>query len=179
MKPVLHDAVTLCNFAAASRLDILYQRHSHRREPRWTQGVYEEIQKAASKTTYGASILQETWLGSPITPTNIETMQIALIRTALNPKENGPCDNLGEAESIYFATKLQGQFATDDNEAYAFAAIRLGSENVIDTVDILREAVAMYELTADDADQVDKDIEASGRRLRREHDRQRGPNYYR
>lgn len=178
MKPVLHDAVTLCHFAAISRLDILEKRHSNRPEPRWTQSVCEEIQKAASQAIYGNRVLQATWLGNPVTPTHTETTQIALIRTALNPKENKPCDNLGEAESIYFATKLQGQFATDDNEAYEFAARRLGSENVMDTVDILREAVAMYELTANDADQVDKSIEASGRRLRREHDRQRGPSYY-
>lgn len=178
MKPVLHDAVTLCHFAAVSRLSILEVRHSNRPEPRWTRSVYEEIEKAASQSIYGNSVLQATWLGNPVTPTHMETTQIALIRAALNPKENKPCDNLGEAESIYFATKLQGQFATDDNEAYEFAARRLGSENVMDTVDILREAVAMYELTANDADQIDKSIEASGRHLRREHDRQRGPNYY-
>lgn len=105
-------------------------------------------------------------------------MQIAQIRTALNPKENTPLDNLGEAESIHFATKLQGQFATDDNEAYEFAAIRLGSENVMDTITILREAVAMHELTANEADQVTDNIEAAGRYLRRVHRQQRGPSYF-
>lgn len=178
MKPVLHDTVTLCHFAAVSRLNILEQRHSNRQEPRWTRGVYEEIQKAADHTTYGTSVLQATWLGDPVIPTNMDTMQIALIRTALNPKENTPCDNLGEAESIHFAIKLQGQFATDDNEAYEFAAIRLGSENVMDTIKILREAVAMYELTADDADQVSNDIEAAVRHLRPEHRQPRGPSYF-
>ena len=56
--------------------------------------------------------------------------------------------------------------------------MRLGSENVIDTVSILREAVAMHELTSDDADQISNSIEAAGRYLRREHKRQRGPAYY-
>lgn len=178
MRPILHDAVTLCHFAAVSRLDILDQRHSNRQEPRWTRGVHREIQEAADQTTYGASILQATWLGDPVVPTNVDTMQIAQIRAALNPKENLPLDNLGEAESIHFATKLQGQFATDDNQAYEFAAIRLGSENVIDTIQILREAVAMYELTANDADQVTNNIEAAGRYLRRVHWQQRGPSYF-
>ena len=97
MKPILHDAVTLCHFAVVSRLNILEQRHSNRPEPRWTRGVHEEIQKAAAQTTYATSILQAAWLEDPVIPTNMDTMQIALIRTALNPKENAPCDNLGEA----------------------------------------------------------------------------------
>lgn len=64
------------------------------------------------------------------------------------------------------------------NEAYEFAAIRLGSENVMDTITILREAVAMHELTANEADQVTDNIEAAGRYLRRAHRQQRGPSYF-
>ena len=78
------------------------------------------------------------------------------------------------------AEKHRGQFATDDNAAYEFALQRplLGTENVIDTIDILREAVAMSKTTDIEADQIANDIEATGRHLRRIHPRQRGPDYF-
>lgn len=180
MGPVLYDAVTLRHFAAVSRLDILKTRHQNRPEPRWTKGVFQEIRKAADQTTYCAAILGEPWLGSPANPTETQARKIYLMQTMLMRPGDTPNAHLGEAQSIYFAKKFRGQFATDDNSAYEFAKqqFALDSVNVIDSVDILREAVALDELTAQEADQVAKAIEAVGRHLRRIHSQPRGPGYF-
>lgn len=180
MNPVLYDAVTLRHFAVISRIDIVKNRHKNRPEPRWTEGVYLEIKRAAVQTTYCTAILQEPWLGVPVNPTEVEAKEIYLIQTALKSPGDPLQAHLGEAQSIYFAKKLRGQFATDDNAAYKLAEQQsfLGSANVIDSIDILREAVALYEITAKDADQIANDIEANGRHLRRIHSQPRGPNYF-
>jgi hypothetical protein len=76
---------------------------------------------------------------------------------------------MGEAESIYFAAKLGGYFATDDNAAYDFAERYLGSGRVIDTVHILRDAVSLGEMTSSVAAGHATRIRESGRHLRRLH----------
>lgn len=187
MKPVLYDAVTLRHFASVSRMDILEDCYGNRPEPRWTRTVQEEIKSAANQQVqHCISILQETWLGEPATPTRAENRAIIRLQSSirlqsgLTESEDPPHAHLGEAQSIFFAEKHQGQFATDDNAAYEFAIQRplLGAENVIDSIDILREAVAMSKTTDVEADQIANDIEATGRHLRRVHPRQRGPYYF-
>ena len=187
MRSVLYDAVTLRHFASVSRMDILEDCHGHRPEPRWTRTVQKEIKSAANQgVQHCAAILQETWLGQPAIPTKAETRVIFRLRSSIGlqsglmESKDPPYAHLGEAQSIFFAEKHQGQFATDDNAAYEFALQRplLGTENVIDSIDILREAVAMSKTTDVEADQIANDIEATGRHLRRIHPRQRGPDYF-
>lgn len=81
---------------------------------------------------------------------------------------------------IFFAKKLSGQFATDDNGAYEFARRQpsLGTGRVIDSIHILRTAVAHGYLTAADAHSVATEIEGAGRSLRPDHRGTRGPNYF-
>ena len=183
MGPVLYDTVTLRHFAAISRMDILKACHAHRPEPRWTTRVRKEIVTAADQgVRHCITILQETWLGRPINPTRTETREIISMQSMLMLPEDHPYPHahLGEAQSIYFAAKHQGQFATDDNAAYEFARrpFLLGTENVIDSIDILREVVALGKITAQEADLIANDIEAAGRHLRRMHRRERGPDYF-
>lgn len=183
MGPVLYDAVTLRHFAAVSRLDILKICHEHRSEPRWTTSVRKEIVTAANKGIHHCiMILQETWLGRPVNPTRAETKEIVSLQSMLMLPEDHPYPHahLGEAQSIYFAEKHQGQFATDDNAAFELARLRslLGIENVIDSVDILREAVSLSKITAQEADQIANNMEVAGRHLRRIHRRARGPDYF-
>ena len=183
MGPVLYDAVTLRHFAVVSRMDILKTCHAHRPEPRWTTSVQKEIATAANKGVHHCiMILQEPWLRRPVSPARADTREIISLQSTLMLPEDHPYPHahLGEAQSIYFAEKHQGQFATDDNAAYELARLRLrlGIENVVDSVDILREVVALNKITAQEADQVANDIEAAGRHLRRVHRRARGPNYF-
>ena len=75
------------------------------------------------------------------------------LQVGLNDGKYPPEGDGGEAEGIYFAEKLGGQFATDDNKAYDFARRRpsLGPGRVIDSVQILQTAVANGDLSRTEA----------------------------
>ncbi len=110
-----------------------------------------------------------------------ELTAVDRIRRALSDPTDPPAKNLGEAESIYFAEKHEGQFATDDNDAHSFALRRtgLGSGRVIDSIHILRTAVANGDIAAVTANDIANEMEAAGRSFRPEHRGERGPGYFR
>ena len=181
MGPVLHDAVTLRHFAAVARMDLLQACHSHRPEPRWTQGIRAEIESAEHVgESHCSDILSETWLGAPAEPTAAELAFVYRLQVGLNDGREPPKGDRGEAEGIYFAEKHNGQFATDDNNAYDFARRRpsLGMGRVIDSIHILRTAVADGYLTATDADGIANAVEDADRSFRPTHRRERGPDYF-
>ncbi len=103
------------------------------------------------------------------------------LQVGLNEGRKPPQGDRGEAECIYFAEKHGGQFVTDDNNAYSFAVRRvsLGIGRVIDTIQILRIAVANGSLTATDACGIADEIENAGRSFRPEHRIKRSPAYFR
>lgn len=177
--PVLHDAVTLRHFATARRLDILEARHGSLPGPRWTEAVFGEIWAANELGHEGCfAVLEQRWLGSWQGPTD-STEQLAIQR--LRIKLGGSVVDLahaGEAESIFFAEKLNGALATDDGPAYAFAVRRLGAERVVDTVDILRTAVSLDEISAAEAVAVCDAIRSNGRHLRPTHPDDIGDDYF-
>lgn len=78
------------------------------------------------------------------------------------------------------AEKHQGTLATDDNAAYQFATRRpkLGPTRVIDTVEILRNAVAQDIITAQDAVDIADALAAADRWLRPVHDGQVRTEYF-
>lgn len=181
MGPVIHDAVTLRHFAAVRRLDVLEACHGHRPEPRWTETIRAEIESAErSGESYCSDILRETWLGAPAEPSVAELADVYRLQVGLNDGRRPPKGDRGEAEAIYFAEKHNGQFATDDNNAYEFARRRpsLGPGRVIDSIHILQTAVTDGDLTAADAHSIANDIEAAGRSFRRVHRGTRGPDYF-
>lgn len=181
MGPVLHDAVTLRHFAVAGRMDVLWACHGHRPEPRWTERVRSEIELAESAgEAYCSDVLSESWLGSPAEPSIAELAEIYRLQVGLNAGQRPPQGDRGEAESIFFAEKHNGQFATDDNSAYEFALRRpsLGMGRVIDSIHILRTAVADGYLTAADAHSMADEIEAAGRSFRPAHRSTRGVDYF-
>ena len=73
---------------------------------------------------------------------------------------------------IVLAERHGGAFAADDNAAYQFATRRpgLGHSRVIDTVEILRSAIAQDIITAQDAVDIADDIATADRWLRSMHD---------
>lgn len=182
MTPVLHDAVTLRHFAAVNQLTLLRKQHGHRPVPRWTEEIREEITRAAkSGIHHCAAILKVGWLDAPAIPDQEDLRQIVKLQIGINKGNHTARANHGEAECIYFATKHQGQFATDDNDAYEFAFLHesLGAGRVIDTIDILKAAVVSNLITAIEADAIAKDIEKQGRYFRPVHRRNRDPSYFR
>ena len=181
MGPVIHDAVTLRHFAAVGCLDVLQACHGHRPEPRWTEGIRAEIESAErAGESHCSDILQEAWLGPPAEPSIAELADVYHLQVGLNDGRHPPKGDQGEAEAIYFAEKHNGQFATDDNNAYEFARRRpsLGMGRVIDTIHILQTAVADGVLTATDAHEIANAIEDAGRSLRPTHRHARGPSYF-
>jgi len=181
MGPVIHDAVTLRHFAVVGRLDVLQACHGNRPEPRWTEGIHAEIESAARKgKSHCLDILDEAWLGPPAEPTAAELSVVYRLQVGLNDGKEPPKGDRGEAEGIFFAEKHNGQFATDDNGAYEFGRRRpsLGTGRVIDSIHILRTAVADGYLTAADAHRIATEIEGAGRSLRPDHRGTRGPDYF-
>ena len=162
-------------------MDILEACHGHRPEPRWTEAVRAEIESAGqSGESHCSDILRETWLGPPAEPSGAELADVYRLQVGLNDGRRPPTGDRGEAEAIYFAEKHNGQFATDDNGAYEFARRRpsLGPGRVIDSIQILRTAVANGDLTAADAHGIANEIEDAGRSFRPTHRRTRGPDYF-
>ena len=181
MGPVIHDAVTLRHFAAVARIAVLEARHGHRPEPRWTEAVRAEIESAeGAGESHCSDILVAKWLGPPAAPSGAELADVYRLQVGLNDGRRPPTRDRGEAEAIYFAEKHNGQFATDDHGAYEFARRRpsLGAGRVIDSIHILRTAVADGDLTAADAHLIANEIEDAGRSFRPVHRGTRGPDYF-
>ena len=182
MSPILHDAVTLRHFAAVEAMAVLEERHSHRSEPRWSDAIRAEIAAAArAGETHCSDILTESWLGpAPAPDTRSAHSAVYRIQVGLNDGRQPPDAHLGEAEGIYFAEQTGGDFATDDNGAYEFAKRRptLGPARVVDTIDILRSAVAFGETSPVRANEIADLVESVGRFLRPVHRHSRGPEYF-
>lgn len=178
--PVLHDAVTLNHFGSVGRLDILQTRHKDHEMPRWAEAVCEEIKEGAQRHLYCQRVLEADWLGDPATISQSENTKFFHLWIGLNDGQRPPTKHRGEAESIFVAERCHGIFLTDDSEAYAFAKKRpgLGSGRVKDSVDVLRTAVSMDELTAQEATDIALQIEANERYFRKEHQGKISAKYF-
>ncbi len=177
-EPMLFDAVTLRHFGAAEALDVCRQLTDDRDLPRWTDGVSNEIAEGVRLGLDECVSVQEcAWLGPPVEPDVLDLRSIARLQRALSagPSSDG---NAGEAESIYFAERLGGVFATDDGVAFDFARRRLGRDHVVDTVDLLRQAVNDGIMTAYEAADYAACVTDSGRHLRRGRDPYPGWTYF-
>lgn len=86
----------------------------------------------------------------------------------------------GEAHSIFLAEKMDAVFMTDDNAAFDFAMRRfnLGPGRVKDTVDVLRDSVAMGFITKEIAAATAESMEERDRALRVVHRGKITPNYF-
>jgi hypothetical protein len=169
------DTVTLRNFAACDALDSLKTLCSLFTPPYWAEAVQAELMSGQArfvglerkKCRY---ILAQTWLGYPIEPPMDEQLQIFNIRTALSSGTGEhPLEHLGEAQTIWVAERHGGLIATDDGPAFAYAAQRLGQDQVVDTVDLLRIGVSQALIRADQAADTVVRMRSAGRVLRSVH----------
>jgi hypothetical protein len=164
----------LRHFAACDSLALLEAFHDGHPHPCWTEAVHGEIHytartRSGPERTQCRYILGQDWLGEPVEPTADDQLGIMELWIALNPGDGPPTEHAGEAQSIYFAARMDATFATDDNAAYDFAQRRLGAERVIDSIDILRRAVASALISAEAAAQLVRSMRAVDRHLRRVH----------
>lgn len=157
---VLFDTGTLRNFAACDALDLLRRICGEWEGPYWVEAVQAEVRRASihkqgrerTQCRYILSTIHGAWLGEPIEPEVDGQRQIFAIRTALASGLGGHAmEHLGEAQSIWVAEQVGARFATDDGPAFDFAARRLGSARVVDTVQLLRHGVGNGALTSAEA----------------------------
>ncbi len=177
-EPLLFDAVTLRHFGIAEALDTCRQLTDYRDFPRWTDAVSGEIAEGVRLGFDECISVQEcAWLGAPVEPDVLDLGSIARLQRALSAGAASD-GNAGEAESIYFAERLGGVFATDDGVAFDFACRRLGRDHVVDTVDLLRQAVSEGIITSHEAADYAARVTDSGRHLRRGRNPHPGWTYF-
>ena len=146
--------------------------------PRWTDAVSAEIGQGVRLGLDDCLSVQEcAWLGAPIEPDVSDLGSILDLRRALS-EGSASAGNAGEAESIYFAQRLGGAFATDDALAFDFACRRLGRDHVMDTIDLLHHAVRERIITAHEAADCACRITDVGRHLRRGRDPSPGWTFF-
>lgn len=175
--PRLVDAVTLRHFGITERLEVLKHVLLPYPPPHWTDTVRSEILAGIGQPDC-ANVLAASFLGPPHQIPTAELAEVLKIRIVLSGGKSHSTENLGEAESIFLADKFNGVFITDDRIAYDFASQRLGHCRALDTVDLLREAVATGYFESSEAQQVADAIRNSGRMLRRGHPSTFTPEYF-
>ncbi len=179
--PVLHDAVTLNHFGSVGRMDVLQTRHAYCDKPLWTKAVAEEIKEGAIQGYRHCKVVSDAcWLGEPAEIKSRDQSEYYRLWVGLSDGQRPPTKHKGEAESIFVAEHNGGTFLTDDSGAYDFAKRRatLGIGRVQDSIDVLRSAVAMSELSKEDACDLALQIESNGRYFRGEHRGRITPNYF-
>jgi hypothetical protein len=178
--PVLHDAVSLKHFAIVNRLDVLEARHGDLDEPRWCDEVREEVELGLGLAVENARILAATWLGRPHVLDAKDQAAAYKYHVSLNEGREPPTKHKGEAYSIFVGQKIGACFFTDDETAYdwAEAKTRFGLASVKDTIDVLRDAVAMGELDKHEACTLILEMQEAGRDFRHEHDGKITPDYF-
>lgn len=165
--PRLIDAVTLRHFGTVQRMDIIATRLEGYPLPHWTHAVQDELLREIADYGCG-TVLASGVLGNPYQVP--DSAQLELIRTQIALGGTaGSLEQLGEAETFLAADRLNGTLITDDFDAFDFAEKNLGPNRVLDTVDLLREAVLAGELEPSEAQQVADAIRNSGRYLRAGH----------
>ncbi|SRR6266568_2280488 len=168
--PRLVDGVTLRHFGIIDTMSLLEARVARCPGPRWTETVWSEVLAGIGRPECDA-VLAARFLGQPYQVSVDDLEGVFRLRIALRDQsdDGDRARDLGEAESIFAADRLNGDFVTDDGAAYDFARRRLGSNRVFDTIDLLREAVAQGEISPGEAQHMANAIRNSGRHLRRLH----------
>lgn len=162
-------------------MDVLQTRHANCDMPLWTRAVAEEIEKGANQGHRHCKVVMDArWLGEPAEINSRDQREYYLLWVGLSDGQRPPTKHKGEAQSIFLAERSGGVFLTDDAGAYDFAERRpkLGIGKVRDSIDVLRSAVAMSELTKEDACDLVLQIEGNGRSFRGEHRGRITPNYF-
>jgi hypothetical protein len=175
--PRLVDAVSLRHFGITEHLAALKHVLFAYPVPYWTDAVRSEILAGIGHPDCD-NVLAASFLGTPHQILTTELAEVMKIRIALSDGKGRPTEHLGEAESIFLADKFNGAFITDDRAAYDLASRRLGHCRALDTVDLLREAVAIGYFKSSEAQQVADAIRNSGRMLRRGHPSTFTPEYF-
>lgn len=165
---VFPDNTVLCNFGEVGRLDLL--ETVLRERGRWTQAVALEAAASARHVPPMTALVGCAWLGEPIEITDEHAVYTVdrIRRAAFGGDNSAPLKHLGESETCYII-KNWPEFAgswwvTDDREALRYA--RLQGLITRETCDLMAEAVASGDVTAEAGLELLREMERLGRYLR-------------
>ncbi|MER5476386.1 hypothetical protein ABT026_05315 [Streptomyces sp. NPDC002734] len=163
------DNTVLCSFAAVDRLALLEKVLDDR--GRWTQAVaYEAQRSAVHLPALGGLADGAGWLGEPIeVDGEVEQALVErLRRVVFGGLAHRPLQHLGEAETLaVIETRREFRTAvwiTDDADAGRYAHRR--GIRVLDTVGVMREAVARGLVPAAEGHRLLVTMRERGRHLR-------------
>jgi predicted nucleic acid-binding protein len=162
------DNTVLCNFAAVDRLSLLEKVLDGR--GRWTQAVAYEAERSSRHLPPLRTVAADGWLGEPIEIDDPRETELVdrLRRLVFGGNPRRPLQHLGEAETLtliqHRSAFAESVWITDDGEAGRFA--RRKGITVLDTVDIIREAVAGGVVVAHEGHRLLCAMTSRGRHLR-------------
>ncbi|QKW09382.1 hypothetical protein HUT18_26335 [Streptomyces sp. NA04227] len=162
------DNTVLCNFAAVSRLRLLEKILDGR--GRWTEAVAAEAANSARYLPELGILSDESWLGEPLVVDDPAELVLVdrLRRAVFGGRPNRPLQHLGEAETLVVIENREGYegalWITDDGEAGRYARRR--GIDVLDTVGLMRLAVADSLVPCDEAHGLLRGMQRAGRFLR-------------
>lgn len=150
---VFPDNTVFCNFAAVGRVDVLEMLLRGR--GRWTAAVQAEVQASRGHLPDLRRVLEGDWMGEPLEITKPSDVR-AVERTrkvVFGGSAREPLKHLGESETLH-VLKHWDEFSgswwvSDDQETLRFA--RYQGITTMETVDLMRHAVADSDLTANEA----------------------------
>lgn len=166
MSWVFCDNTVLCNFAAIGRIELL--ESFLRGRGRWTEAVeYEALQSRGHHPDLGR-LIDGGWLGDAIeaAQSEDEMKQIERIRRSVfGGAPEKPTQHLGESETIFLIkNRLEFHGAwwmSDDREAVAYG--RAQGLITKQTIDLMADAVAMADTSADVAYELMMGMHDAGR----------------
>lgn len=143
----------LCNFAAIERLDLV--REYLRGNGRVVEAINREIELLGSFLPELAKLDRSAWFGKPVKlkgKAEIDRVDV-LRKTAFGGSSEKPLEHLGESQTLHVLSNhdefRDSEWITDDRSAF-----RLAKKRGIVTrssVDVLKYAVALGELTKEEA----------------------------
>lgn len=165
---VFPDTTVFCNFAAVGSSTLLGELLRGR--GRWTDAVQSEVEQSRGHLADLQHVLTGGWMGEPIVAeTSADIRQIEHIRrNVFGGSIDQRTKHLGEATTCHLLM-TRAEFAgawwvSDDADALRYA--RHQGITTMETLDLVRHAVADYDLTADEGFRLLSGMADAGRSLR-------------
>ncbi|MGL5863879.1 MAG: hypothetical protein ACRCY9_21775 [Phycicoccus sp.] len=165
---VFPDTTVFCNFAIVGSSDLLGRLLRGR--GRWTDAVMNEVEQSRRYLPDLQEVLTGGWMGEPIVLDRAdEILQVEHIRrNVFGGWANRRTKHLGEAMTCHLlrtrADLAGAWWVTDDADALRYA--RRQGITTMETVGLIRHAVADYDLTAEEGFRLLSSMAGAGRSLR-------------
>lgn len=161
------DNTVVCNFSIINQLILL--RTFLGNNARVTEAVDREIMQSARVVPHLHTLDRREWFGDPVViddPKEADRVEVTRI-ASFGGKGHEPLRHLGESQTLFVISNWPqyrgARWITDDGPAFKLAVKR--NIRAQCTVDIFKALVGSWEITAAQAFQFCRQIEAAGRYL--------------